>query len=94
MNTTCKLNVRYSALEQYKTADVWKEFADIEAFDAPTAVDEVTINKIWSDKGTIYSTDEFVIYDVLGRDVTENNGKLKGIYIVKTVNGTQKVTVK
>ena len=94
LNTTCKLNVRYSALEQYKTADVWKEFADIEAFDAPTAVDEVTINKIWSDKGTIYSTDEFVIYDVLGRDVTENNGKLKGIYIVKTVNGTQKVTVK
>ena len=37
--------------------------------------------------------DEFRIYDLFGRDVTDENGSLRGIYIVKTATATTKIIV-
>lgn len=64
-------------------------------FKADTATKHVTIdNSVYTNNGTIYAAGEFQIFSVSGRNVTELNGQLNGIYVVKTAKGIQKVAVK
>ena len=60
----------------------------------PTAQAAITDNTtLYAYKGRILCDDEFRIYDLLGRDVTDENGSLRGIYIVKTATATTKIIV-
>ena len=62
--------------------------------DAPVGIDEVTSMSVYANNGTIYGAENGRIYTILGMDVTEQNGNLKGIYVVKVGNKTQKIAVK
>ena len=62
--------------------------------DAPVGIDEVTSLSVYANNGTIYGAENGRIYTILGMDVTEQNGNLKGIYVVKVGNKTQKIAVK
>ena len=59
-----------------------------------TGVDRVQTPAIYAHQGRIYGAEGARIYDLLGRDVTRQNGSLHGVYVVKTANTTQKVIVK
>ncbi|MCB9071827.1 MAG: hypothetical protein H6543_05275 [Prevotellaceae bacterium] len=60
-----------------------------------TAIKNVTIdNSVYATNGTVYAEGEFQIFSVAGQNVTELNGQLNGIYVVKTAKGIQKVAVK
>ena len=62
---------------------------------ATTAIKNVTIdNSVYATNGTVYAEGEFQIFSVAGQNVTELNGQLNGIYVVKTAKGIQKVAVK
>lgn len=64
-------------------------------FSATTAIKNVTVdNSVYAVNGTVYAESEFQIFSVSGQNVTELNGNLNGIYIVKTAKGIQKVAVK
>ena len=65
-------------------------------FKAPTAIKNVTIdNSVYAVNGRIFADDDnFQIFSVAGQNVTELNGQLNGIYVVKTAKGIQKVAVK
>ena len=64
-------------------------------FSATTAIKNVTIdNSVYATNGTVYAEGEFQIFSVAGQNVTELNGQLNGIYVVKTAKGIQKVAVK
>ena len=60
----------------------------------PVGLGEVTSMSIYANNGTIYGAENGRIYTILGMDVTEQNGSLKGIYVVKVGNKTQKIAVK
>ncbi len=62
--------------------------------DAPVGIDEVTALSVYANNGTIYGAENGRIYTILGMDVTEQNGNLNGIYVVKVGNKTQKIAVK
>ncbi len=63
--------------------------------DSPVGIDEVTSKlSVYANNGTIYGAENGRIYTILGMDVTEQNGNLKGIYVVKVGNKTQKIAVK
>lgn len=62
--------------------------------DAPVGIDEVTSLSVYANNGTIYGAENGRIYTILGMDVTEQNGNLNGIYVVKVGNKTQKIAVK
>ena len=64
--------------------------------DCASGIDEAPMSqmKIYSCNGRIYGADDMLIYNVLGIDVTAQNGSLNGLYIVKTGNETHKVIVK
>ena len=59
-----------------------------------TGVDCVQTPAIYAHQGRIYGAEGARIYDLLGRDVTRQNGSLHGVYVVKTADTTQKVIVK
>ncbi len=59
-----------------------------------TGVDCVQMPAIYAHQGRIYGAEGARIYDLLGRDVTRQNGSLHGVYVVKTSDTTQKVIVK
>ena len=64
-------------------------------FSSTTAIKNVTIdNSVYATNGTVYAEGEFQIFSVAGQNVTELNGQLNGIYVVKTAKGIQKVAVK
>lgn len=61
----------------------------------PVGIDEVTSKlSVYANNGTIYGAENGRIYTILGMDVTAQNGNLKGIYVVKVGNKTQKIAVK
>ena len=49
---------------------------------------------IYTRDGRIYGADDMRIYTVSGMDVTDQNGQLNGIYVVKTQAGIVKVVVR
>lgn len=60
----------------------------------PVGLGEVTSMSVYANNGTIYGAENGRIYTILGMDVTEQNGNLNGIYVVKVGNKTQKIAVK
>lgn len=61
---------------------------------AATALEQVLVSDIYSENGFILGADNMQIFTVTGIDVTNLNGSLHGVYIVKTANTVQKVVVK
>jgi len=59
-----------------------------------TAINQVNMLSVYANNGTIYGAENARIYTILGMDVTEQNGNLKGIYVVKANGKTQKIAVK
>lgn len=61
----------------------------------PTSVEFTQSDRsIYAIGGRIYCNQAFHIYDLNGRDITQHNGSLsKGIYVVLTENGREKVRV-
>ena len=59
-----------------------------------TALQAVTVANIYANNGRIYGAEGMRIYTVSGMDVTDQNGQLNGIYIVKAQTGVYKIAVK
>lgn len=64
--------------------------------DCVSSIDEAPMSqtRIYSCNGRIYGADDMRIYNVLGIDVTAQNGSLNGVYIVIVGNETHKAIVK
>lgn len=75
------------SIEQYRNAEGWNYFTNFLPLEEdPVAVEETqaaAIN-IYADHGTIYceGVAEFEIYNLVGQEVSNKNGSLKGMYIV------------
>lgn len=59
-----------------------------------TGLQESVTPVLYTRDGRIYGADDMRIYTVLGLDVTNMNGQLNGIYVVKTQAGIVKVVVR
>ena len=59
-----------------------------------TALQAVTMADIYANNGRIYGADGMRIYTISGMDVTDQNGQLNGIYVVKTQDNICKIVVK
>ncbi len=62
--------------------------------DTPTALDNATIADLRTENGRIICDSDFQIFDLLGRNVTRQNGSLNGVYVVKCGDKAQKVVVR
>ena len=60
----------------------------------PTALAAAEVPAVYAADGRIVCAQEFRIFDLLGCDVTRQNGTLSGVYVVKTADAAQKVVVK
>ena len=60
----------------------------------PTDVEETVAELIYAEEGTIIAPAPFAIIDLNGKDVTNANGSLQGTYLVKTLGGVTKISVK
>ena len=60
----------------------------------PTALAAAEMPAVYATDGRIVCAQEFRVFDLLGRDVTRQNGTLCGVYVVKTADAAQKVVVK
>ena len=94
VDRTIPVVVPVGSLSQY-TADLyWSEFLNISESSTLSIDDVLSIGEFYVEPGCIVCEGEFRIYDLLGCDVTHQNGNLHGIYILKTPIATQKVLVK
>ena len=59
-----------------------------------TALAAAEMPAVYATDGRIVCAQEFRVFDLLGRDVTRQNGTLHGVYVVKTADTAQKVVVK
>lgn len=59
-----------------------------------TAIGETRLMTIYSENGRIVVDGDYRIFTVTGIDVTEQNGQLEGIYMVRTSGGTYKIAVR
>lgn len=62
-------------------------------FKKVTAVERVEMPSYSIADGRVNCEEEFRIYDLVGRDVTQLNGSLRGIYILKAGKATTKIIV-
>ena len=60
----------------------------------PTALQNAEMVEIYAAAGRIYGADGMQIFTLTGQNVTEMNGQLNGVYIVKIGDKVQKVLVK
>ena len=66
----------------------------ISKVDTPTDVEDAVAELIYAVDGTIIAPAPFAIIDLSGKDVTNANGSLEGTYLVKTLGGVTKISVK
>ena len=59
----------------------------------PTALQTAELMGIYAENGRIYGIDGMQIFTLTGQNVTEMNGSLNGVYIVKVGDKAQKVIV-
>ncbi len=85
----------YSATLTIKVGEISEsvEFTAVAIEDITTSVEENVALNIYAKDGTIYSDEEFTIYNLAGVDVTNLNGSLQGVYVVTTTNGNKQVSV-
>ncbi len=60
----------------------------------PTEIQLVEMPEIRTENGRIICDGDFQIFDLLGRNVTRQNGNLNGVYIVKLGDSAQKIVVR
>jgi hypothetical protein len=60
----------------------------------PTGIDNAAAVSVYAENGTIYADGQMRIYTISGIDVTEQNGQLQGIYVVKCGSKITKVVVR
>ena len=60
----------------------------------PTALQDAEMAEIYAENGTIYGAEGMQIFTITGQNVTEMNGQLNGVYIVKIGNAAQKIVVR
>jgi hypothetical protein len=60
----------------------------------PTALQNVEMAEIYAENGTIYGAEGMQIFTITGQNVTEMNGQLNGVYIVKCADKAQKIIVR
>ena len=56
-----------------------------------TALEDAVIPSLRVVDGAVVCDEPYTIYDISGRDVTNQNGTLQGVYIVRTAKGAVKV---
>ena len=61
--------------------------------DVSVSIDEVYEIKVYANNGTVYSEQEFEIFNLAGINITSQNGSLQGVYIVKTEKGNRLISV-
>ena len=59
-----------------------------------TALQNVEMAEIYAENGTIYGAEGMQIFTITGQNVTEMNGQLNGVYIVKCADKAQKIIVR
>ena len=69
---------------------MWIQFSQ----ETPTDAEEAIAEVIYAIDGTIVAPAPFAIIDLSGKDVTNANGSLEGTYLVKTLGGVTKISVK
>lgn len=81
-------------LDNYAQGHAWcaQFLLTIEAGDA-TAVEETAAPAVSASNGTVYCDGDFAIYNLIGVDVTAQNGSLQGTYIVVADGDVVKVNV-
>ena len=70
------------------------EYSAVPEKETPTSADEAVEDSIYATSGTVYCSTPFEVYNLVGQNVTAQNGSLFGIYIVKTANTVKTVSVK
>lgn len=91
------LYVPCESMDAYKSHGVFGDFVNIECIeDTPTSVDAITEDVAISVVGGLIAcSDDFVIYNMVGKNVTACNGSLpSGVYLVSARNTIKKVLVK
>lgn len=91
------LYVPCESMDAYKSHGVFGDFVNIECIeDTPTSVDAITEDVAISVVGGLIAcSDDFVIYNMIGKNVTACNGSLpSGVYLVSARNTIKKVLVK
>lgn len=78
---------------QYDVLSTAKQTILIPIFKKVTAVERVEMPSYSIADGRVNCEEEFRIYDLVGRDVTQLNGSLRGIYILKAGKATTKIIV-
>lgn len=56
-----------------------------------TPINEVVIKGLHVVDGTVFCDEPYRIYDMTGRDVTQQNGNLKGVFLVRSISGSTKI---
>ena len=56
-------------------------------------MDETSAAVVTAANGTVYADGELVIYDLVGNNVTAENGNLKGVYVVVVDGVSSKINV-
>lgn len=88
---TGKYNLTFTFNENSKEVNCQVE----KAKENPTALENATINNIYTLNRMIVADEEIAIFTITGQNVTDLNGNLEnGVYIVKSANATTKVVVK
>lgn len=78
---------------QYDVLSTATQTTLIPIFKKVTAVERVEMPSYSIADGRVNCEEEFRIYDLVGRDVTQLNGSLRGIYILKAGKATTKIIV-
>lgn len=85
----------YGSMESYLNLNGVKNTSDYVLETSPaTALENVEALEVYAENGRIYAAEGARIFTVSGIDVTEMNGQLNGIYIVKVGNQATKIAVK
>ncbi len=88
----CTLLFRYyanpAAIETLAPIQLYRYVGD------NTALEMVEIEGLCARQGRIVCEQESKVFDLLGRDVTHQNGSLNGVYIVNAGNKAQEFVVR
>ena len=92
--STAKVIVPAGSSDSYKNADYWSAFTNI-VEEGASAVEETAAVNAYAIGGTIYvEAEDYTIYNLIGQDVTAENGNLSGLYVVKVGEAAFKLKVK
>ncbi len=75
--------------------DYYDDYEDYTLYENTTAIRDIEVmSDVYARDGRIYAEEGAHIYTILGLDVTNMNGQLNGVYVVKNGNKIAKVVVR